>query len=254
MSGPDPLDATRKRAPKWSLRAKPEMIIGGVVPSWAKQIPGPKYAYSTNNIKEKAPVYTMREKPEMVVGDSAPSWTKRIPGPKYAYDANTIKEKAPVFSMPGRGDNAGMVGGAKLKTLSKSVPYLTQDQMKDCTNVAKDKAPSFSMKSRPKIIPGAQPVDNKVPGPGGPLDTDKFKRRQPTWHIAAKLPTEADIMKTRSPGPVYGGTAIDAKLQAQVDSTKKKTISVGFGVGPRWGGTEYELVRSGAAARYNRPR
>lgn len=30
------------------MRGKPEMVIGGGVPSWTKSIPGPKYNYDTN--------------------------------------------------------------------------------------------------------------------------------------------------------------------------------------------------------------
>jgi hypothetical protein len=30
------------------MRTKPEMVIGGGVPSWTKSIPGPKYMYDTD--------------------------------------------------------------------------------------------------------------------------------------------------------------------------------------------------------------
>jgi len=45
----------------------------------------------------------MRTKPEMVIGGNVPSWTNSIPGPKYQYDTNTAKERQPVYTMRGRG-------------------------------------------------------------------------------------------------------------------------------------------------------
>lgn len=241
------MDTVKKRSPQWSLATKPEMVVGGGVPSWTKSIPAPgTYSYPTDAYKNRAPTYTMRVKPEIVVGGVVPSWGKTIPGPKYAYDSNVIKQRQPVYSMPGRPKAE--------KSLTASAPALSQDALKSSFEAANKKPPSFSLKSRPKVIPGEVPPSNNVPGPGVPCETDKFKRRQPSWHIGAKLPTEIDNMKSRSPGPArYTGTAMESKKQECVDSTRRRTPAPGFGYGERWKGTEYELVRSGAMARYNAP-
>ena len=58
-------------------------------------------------------------------------------------------------------------------------------------------------------------------------------------------------MKVRSPGPVYGGAATDAKKQAACDSTKKNSFSPAFGGGaPRFEGLGYRLACSGTLRRY----
>jgi len=85
--------------PKWSLGIKPEMVIGGTVPSWTKQIPGPKYLYDTNQFKPAQPVYTLGTKLDMVVGGVLPSWVNSIPGPKYTYNTDTNKPRQPVYTI-----------------------------------------------------------------------------------------------------------------------------------------------------------
>jgi hypothetical protein len=73
---------TQVQGPTFSMRAKPEMVIGGPVPSWVNSIPGPKYTPTTDSYKPKAGVFSMRSKPEMIIGGAVPSWQKSIPGPK----------------------------------------------------------------------------------------------------------------------------------------------------------------------------
>lgn len=244
------VETTKKRSPKWTLASKPEMIIGAVVPSWSKSIPGPKYAYSIDTVKEKAPVYSMRTKPEMVIGGVVPSWVNTIPGPKYKYDADTVKQRQPVYTMTGRPNG-------KNKNLSASMPALSQEAAIESFNATKAKPPSFTLKSRTEMIPGDVVPSwvRSVPGPKYSYDVNLYKKRQPSWPLGQKLPTEADLMKSRSPGPQrYSGPATDATKQSEVDSTKSRTPAPGFGIGARWEGPAYEMVRSGASARYNRPR
>lgn len=52
--------ASRKVAPSWSMRAKPEMISGDSVPSWVKSIPGPKYFAECDKFKPRAPAWAFR--------------------------------------------------------------------------------------------------------------------------------------------------------------------------------------------------
>lgn len=246
------MEATKKRSPKWAIASKPEMIIGDSVPSWTKSIPGPKYVYDTDTVKNKAPVWSMREKPKMVMGGSVPSWVNSIPGPIYTYDTDNVKERQPVYTIKGRGEDEKEGKGGKK---SSSAPSLSQDEMMTAYNNTKKAPPHFSLVSKPEMIPG-EPVPSwvkSIPGPKYAFDTDSYKTRRPVWSMGGKLKSEADLMKVRSPGPVYGGAAMDAKKQEQCDSTKHRSPSTGFGIGSRWEGKGYELVRSGASARYNRP-
>jgi len=45
--------------PKWSLAIKPEMVIGGVVPSWVNSIPGPKYSVNPDTYKQTMPSWSI---------------------------------------------------------------------------------------------------------------------------------------------------------------------------------------------------
>jgi len=85
--------------PKWTMGIKPDMVIGGTVPSWTKQIPGPKYLYDTNQFMKRQPVFTLGEKLDMVVGGVLPSWVNSIPGPKYTYNTDTNKPRQPVYTI-----------------------------------------------------------------------------------------------------------------------------------------------------------
>jgi len=242
--------ASKKHGPKWSMGVKPAMISGDSVPSWVKSIPGPKYSIETDKFKKRAPSWAFRPagdgkkkelsssasapaipttdqldagiratrkmppkwslgtKPEMVIGGSVPSWVKSIPGPKYNPDPDKYKKKQPVYTI---GEKLDLVVGGNI--------------------------PSWT---------------NSIPGPKYTYDTDKFKNRQPCYHIGEKLKTEGEIMSTRSPGPIYGGSAIDAKQQSKIDSTKRKSFEPTFGVGPRFAGRTYDIILSGAYDRYER--
>jgi len=248
----DKIEVTKRRAPKWTLGVKPEMIIGAGVPSWTKSIPGPKYTYATDQYKERRPQWSMRYKPKMVMGDSVPSWVKSIPGPKYTYDADTVKTRMPVYTIKGRGESEADKAS---KSLTNSVPNLSQDEMKANFEATHNAPPKFSLVSKPAMIPG-EPVPSwvkSIPGPKYSYSTDSFKTRRPVYSIGPKLPTESDLMKVRSPGPIYGGSAMDVKKQELCDGSKHRTPSTSFGIGARWEGKAYDLVRTGASARYNRP-
>lgn len=84
---------------KWTLGVKPEMVIGGSVPSWTNSIPGPKYLYDTDQFKKRQPVFSIGEKLDMVIGGNIPSWTNSIPGPIYTYDTDKFKHKQPVYTI-----------------------------------------------------------------------------------------------------------------------------------------------------------
>lgn len=247
--------ATRRQAPKYTMRPKPEMVIGGSVPSWTNSIPGPKYACNADVFKPKHPVYSIRQKPEMVIGGGVPSWTNSIPGPKYMYDTDVIKPRQPVFTMGGRGEDED-----KKLTRPQSAPSLTQcptdAQIENGYKMTKQQPPKWSIYSRPAMVSGEAVPSwvRSVPGPKYKYDADVYKPRQPVFTIGKKLPTEGEIMSLRSPGPMrYGGAAMDSKKQELVDSTRKKTFSTSFGIGSRWDGPEAEMVKSGAWNRYARP-
>lgn len=243
--------ATLKGSPQWSIYSKPEMVIGGPVPSWQKSVPGPKYSYSTDLIKEKPPVWSMRTKPAMIIGAEVPSWTKSIPGPKYAYNSDVFKTRQPVYSMSGRGrDSEGKTARAS------SAPPPPVEGVENGYKATTPRPPEWSLKSRTEMVVGG-PVPSwvkSIPGPTYSYPTDVYKKKSPVFSLGQKLPTESDLMKVRSPGPVtYGGAAVDAKKQELVDSTKPRSFSCGFGIGSRWEGPTARMAMSGALARYNRP-
>merc|ERR1719265_3139749 len=94
----------------------------------------------------------------------------------------------------------------------------------------------------------------KVRSPG-PIYNQEQPAEARASTIGKRLPTEGEIMSVRSPGPCnYSGSAIDAKKQSEVDSTKKRSFSCSFGVGPRWEGPTSEMVASGALTRYEQGR
>jgi len=220
------------------------------VPSWQASIPGPQYNYDTNSFKNKQPVYSMRPKPEMVIGGGVPSWTKSIPGPIYSYDTNSFKEKQPVYSIRGRGDDD--FGNKN----AKDAPQISTEQLMKAIDATRKKPPSWSVKSRPAMVPGDAVPSwvASIPGPKYQYSADVHKKKQPVFSIGKKLPSESDLMKVRSPGPMkYDGPAMESKKQEMVDSTRNKSFSCSFGVGPRWSGPTSEMVMTGALARYDRP-
>eukprot|EP00442_Polarella_glacialis_P028403 CAMPEP_0115061858 /NCGR_PEP_ID=MMETSP0227-20121206/8234_1 /TAXON_ID=89957 /ORGANISM="Polarella glacialis, Strain CCMP 1383" /LENGTH=218 /DNA_ID=CAMNT_0002447193 /DNA_START=192 /DNA_END=844 /DNA_ORIENTATION=+ len=212
------------------------MICGDAVPSWVASIPGPKYDYKTDVYKTKPPVWSMRIKPEMVVGSGVPSWIKSIPGPKYVYDTDMYKSRQPVYSIKGRGEEGEAKAALKR---SSSAPVIGPNEMKQGMDATTAKPPSWSVRSRPKMISGDAVPSwvNSIPGPKYVYPVEVYKQRTPVYSIGVKLPTESDLKKARSPGPnAYSGAAVDAKKQEQVDSTRTKSFSCGFGIGSRWEG------------------
>eukprot|EP00930_Biecheleria_cincta_P089176 TRINITY_DN78448_c0_g1_i1.p1 TRINITY_DN78448_c0_g1~~TRINITY_DN78448_c0_g1_i1.p1 ORF type:complete len:283 (-),score=56.57 TRINITY_DN78448_c0_g1_i1:536-1384(-) len=239
-------------SPKWSMREKPKMIIGGPVPSWQESIPGPKYSYDVNVVKKREPQYTMRTKPDMVVGGGVPSWTKSIPGPKYSTNTDNFKPRQPVYSMQGRGQ--AMVDEMAKKG-KESAPEIGMEDLKKGMDASRKKAPEVSIKSRTKMIPGA-PVPSwvaSIPGPKYNTNMDTYKAKTPVYSMGRKLPTESDLMKARSPGPCYNGAAMDAKKQSEVDSTKSRGFSCSFGIGSRWEGQHASMTRQGVFSRFDKP-
>lgn len=90
--------ASTPTPPSFSMRVKPEMVIGGTVPSWTNSIPGPKYLYDTNKFKKSQPVFTLGAKLE-TGGNDPSTWTKSIPGPKYSYSTDMFKARQPVYTI-----------------------------------------------------------------------------------------------------------------------------------------------------------
>jgi len=246
--------ATQRSTPKWTIASKPDFVVGGAVPSWQKSIPGPKYTYNLDVAKEKGPVYSMRKKPDMVIGGNVPSWTNSIPGPKYLYPVDPVKPRQPVFSILGRGEDKKDDQKLARPASAPSIP--SASDLDDAFNATKAKPPKFSISSKPEMVIGG-PVPSwqkSIPGPKYTYSTDVHKKKTPSFTIGKKLPTESDMMKVRSPGPTrYGGSAIDAKKQSECDSTRSRTFSTSFGIGPRWSGLEYQLSLSGALGRYDTP-
>eukprot|EP00933_Yihiella_yeosuensis_P077392 TRINITY_DN8782_c0_g4_i2.p1 TRINITY_DN8782_c0_g4~~TRINITY_DN8782_c0_g4_i2.p1 ORF type:complete len:256 (+),score=66.63 TRINITY_DN8782_c0_g4_i2:123-890(+) len=244
--------ATIPSSPKWSIYSKPEMVIGGPVPSWVKSVPGPKYNYDTNCYKDKRPQWSMREKPKMIIGSAVPSWQKSIPGPKYNYDTNCYKKKAPQWSMLARNDEPK----GKSKLLKDNAAPPPPELLKQGLDATRPKAKSFSVTSKPAMIPG-DPVPSwvkSIPGPKYKYPVEVYKDKRPNWSIGKKLPSEGDLMSVRSPGPAnYSGPAVCAKKQGEVDGSKKRSFSCSFGIGARWEGPTAAMARSGALARYNAP-
>jgi hypothetical protein len=234
-----------------------------------------------NFSKPVAPKWTMRVKPDMVIGDVVPSWVASIPGPKYVYSIDATKPRQPVFSMGYGPPRSGMGNGKKPEPVLPDLVAMRQAEQKLSTietvktlklhttdrfrpppksrsnpdfldparagDVVKGrfgagKGPVFTMKGRLKSEGELMAV--RSPGP----IYDPLKLTSTAWTIAKKLPTEGDIMSVRSPGPCrYYGSAIDARKQAAVDSTKKNSPSFGFGVGQRFKGP---MSKPSATTRY----
>lgn len=235
--------STQAKGPSWTMRSKPKMVIGGNVPSWTNSIPGPKYSYSTDVLKERQPVYTIRGKPEMVIGGNVPSWTNSIPGPKYFCKVDTFRPRQPCYSMNGGGRRE------ELKKEEESKGPLPEVELHKLTTKT---PPSYSLRGKPNMIIGGDVPSwkNSIPGPMYDPKDDAVSKKRPCFTIGKKAPTEGDIMAKRSPGPIYGGAAIDAKLQSLVDSTKKREFAPSFGHGPRWDGPVAKMAPNGVLARY----
>lgn len=241
--------ATRKHGPSFSIRSKPAMISGDSVPSWVKSIPGPKYSYDTDKFKSRSPAWAFRPLGEMKKSEQTKSAPSKLPTAEALDKAfENTQKTVPKWSL---GTKPAMICGDSVPSWVASIPgpKYSPDFYK-----AKKKPPSFSIGEKLEFVVGAEIPSwvKSIPGPKYSYDTDKFKNRQPCYHIGEKLKTEGEIMATRSPGPIYGGSAIDAVKQSTVDSTKRRTCAPGFGVGPRWEGQAYEMTLTGAHGRYER--
>eukprot|EP00929_Paragymnodinium_shiwhaense_P122805 TRINITY_DN9593_c0_g1_i1.p1 TRINITY_DN9593_c0_g1~~TRINITY_DN9593_c0_g1_i1.p1 ORF type:complete len:272 (+),score=46.17 TRINITY_DN9593_c0_g1_i1:147-962(+) len=245
--------AKHEKGPSWSLRTKPEMVVGGGVPSWTKTVPGPKYNYDINTVKPRPPSFSIGQKTEMVIGGDIPSWKASIPGP-YNFDAGCGKPRQPCFSMGGRSASTSRVA-SKTHGGDKSPLVQSALRLTDGFKQIHKRSPSWSVTSRTEFVSGGDVPSWKksIPGPYT-CDPDVVKRKQPVYSIGRKLPTESDIAKKRSPGPIYEGAACNATKQAEVDSTKKTPFAPSFGrAPPRFEGKVAKMAAAGALARYDRP-
>jgi hypothetical protein len=245
--------ATHKAVPKWSMAGKPEMIIGDSVPSWTRSIPGPKYSIETDKYKKRAPAWAFRpEKPDgqkkMSNSASAPSKLITTDQMEAGYKATT--KQPPKWSL---GTKPALIPGDAVPSWVKSIPGPKYNPDPD---KFLRKPPVYSIGTKLNMVIGGEIPSwvNSIPGPKYKVDTDIFKHKQPVYTIGTKLKTEGEIMSTRSPGPIYGGSAIDAVAQSKVDSSKRRTCAPSFGIGPRFGGQSYEMVLSGAWSRYEHGR
>lgn len=256
---------TRKQAPKWSMRVKPEMVIGGAIPSWVKSIPAPKYVYETNLVMNRAPAWQMghrrAEKASVTqnceIGMSPSSLSvveRKHPTIPVCAVTKFSKEDRPSTQLPrdvalpgldpGAGDPSNAADAVKGKLGAGKTPHWTM-RGRDMW-ITKYKTPE-QMKGKhggPQGSGSGILYDTCRVGPRGPLTT-------PIYTLGTKLPSEADLMKVRSPGPCnYGGSAASATKQVEVDGSKKRFPSPSFGTAPRWKGPVSEMVRSGALSRY----
>lgn len=241
---------------------KPKMVIGASVPSWTESIPGPKYNYTTDNVKPRQPVFTMGTKQEIVIGGIVPSWGKSIPGPKYSFNADVVKPRQPVYSMGGGGPRGGRAKKMDAKDARpSSAPALSRSASAGGVEtdsgyaMTRKRPPAWSLGAKPAMIIGDSVPSwvNSIPGPKYSYDANVIKTKTPGFTIGKKAPTEADLMSVRSPGPIYGGSANDPKLQSRVDSTKRREFEPSFGVGARFDGPVAEMARSGALNRFDKP-
>lgn len=246
--------ATSKQPPKWTIGARTKVVIGAPQPSWTESVPGPKYTYDLNLVKERQPNYTMRTKPEMVIGGGVPSWTNTIPGPKYHYDTNIIKTRQPVFTIRGRGKEPR----SNSSSTSPAGERPTTEQMDKGYKLTTPQTPQWSLAAKIEngvgSFTGVSSAMKSMPGPKYTYDPDTIRRKPPKFTIGSKLPSESDLMKARSPGIIYGGAAMDAKKQELVDSTRHRTPAPSFGIGDRWEGISAKMARSGSLGRYERGR
>jgi len=238
---------TKKHGPSWSMAGKPAMISGAAVPSWVRSIPGPKYNVETDAFKTRSPAWKFRPldgKKVMTKSESAPSALPSADELDRAFEAS--QPTVPKWTMRSK---PAMISGEAVPSWVNSIPGPKYDPKVDAFRKS---VPKYSIGEKlDMVIGGVIPSwVNSIPGPKYTYNTDDFKNRQPVYTIGAKLKTEGEIMATRSPGPIYGGSAIDAVAQARVDSTKRRTCAPSFGCGPRWEGKTYDMILSGALARY----
>merc|ERR1712070_168768 len=226
------------------------MGIGGSVPSWVKSIPGPKYSIETDKFKKRSPAWAFRppgeKKKDIQKSASAPSLGPTAEEFDRGYNAtHKVPPKWSLRSKP------AMISGEAVPSWVKSIPGPKYNPDPD---KYKRKPPVYTIGEKLDMVIGGEIPSwtRSIPGPKYYTDTDKFKHKQPVYTIGEKLKTEGEIMATRSPGPIYGGSAIDAVKQSHVDSSKRRTCAPSFGVGPRWKGRAYDMILSGAWDRYER--
>lgn len=236
---------TKSRAPQWHMAGKPKMISGDAVPSWVESIPGPKYTVDVNKFKKQSPAWTISNSSKKSRPSSAPAEGRA--------SAESIERgfKATTKSMPQwtMGTKPAMVIGGSVPSWVNSIPGPKYSYSVDKVKKA---PPNYSLGEKLDFVVGGSIPSwvNSIPGPKYAYDADVFKARQPVYSIGEKLPTESDLKKKRSPGPIYGGAAGDATKQSLVDSTRKRTCAPSFGIGARWEGSAYEMILSGAWCRY----
>lgn len=238
---------TQPEFPKWTIQSKPAVIIGAPTPKWANSIPGPKYSWDSNVNKSRQPVYTMAQRPKTTgeVGDGRPASVQR------SLDEYHRME-----------EGLSTVSSSPVFSFPSQTRWRVSKRAKepDFLDPAKDGGslrgrvgagigPQFTIKGRQGIPSEAELLSRRSPGPIYNESPPKPKR---VATLGKRLPSEGDLMSVRSPGPCnYTGPAVDVKKQAEVDSTKRKSFSCSFGVGSRWGGPREHLVKSGALARYD---
>jgi hypothetical protein len=236
------LNFSKPVAPKWTMRVKPEMVIGDVVPSWVASIPGPKYVYNIDVTKPRQPVYSMGYGPPR----SSLGGGKKKPDPVLPDLVSMRKAEQKLSTIE-------TVKSIKLHTTDRFRPPPKSMSNPDFLDPARagdvvkgrfgaGKGPVFTLKGRLKSE--GELLSVRSPGP----IYDPPKLTSTAWTMARRLPTEGDLLSVRSPGPCqYYGPAIDAKKQAAVDSTKKNSPSPGFGIGPRFRGP---MSKPSATMRY----
>jgi len=62
---------TAHQQPKWTLGVKPDMVVGGVIPSWVNSIPGPKYNPDVDKYKHVSPAWSIPARVEYPGGPLA---------------------------------------------------------------------------------------------------------------------------------------------------------------------------------------
>lgn len=238
---------TQQEFPKWTLRTKPAMIIGAPTPKWTNSIPGPKYSWNADVNKERQPVYTMRTRPKTTgeVGDGRPSSVQ----PSLDEYQRMVSGLSTVTSSP----NFSFPSQTRWRVSKRAMTPEFMDPARDGGamrgQLGAGRGPCFTIASRQGIPSEAELMSTRSPGP---IYHEKPPKPSRGATLGKKLPSEGDIMSVRSPGPCnYAGSAMDVKKQAEVDSTKRRSFSCSFGIGSRWGGPREHLIKSGALARYD---
>lgn len=232
--------ATSPISPSYSMGTKTSLA------QQSQETPGPYDLCNLDVVHPKQPSPMITSRPTMVIGGDVPSWKQSIPGP-YTYNPDVVRPRAPVPSI-------GLTGTTQSRVPKQS---RSEGRLRLTAGFAmvNPRTPSWSMVSRKSMVVGGDVPSWKssIPGPYH-SNPDAVLRRVPSFTIGAKLQSESDLMKVRAPGPLqYGGAAMNAKQQANVDSTKERTVSCSFGRGPPRFGREYELARRGGLQRYERP-